>query len=69
MSTEEIGGPPDYEEYLKAIKDPSHERYPEFTECYDANFNPAAIDTDVIRRELATLAKRWSRPSRKRNAG
>jgi hypothetical protein len=44
-------------------------RHAEFTECYDANFDPAAVDTEVIRRELATLAKRWSRPSRKRKAG
>lgn len=66
---EDIGGPPGYEEYLEAIKDPSHERHAEFTECYDANLDPAAVDTEVIRRELATLAKRWSRPPRKRKAG
>lgn len=66
---EDIGGPPGYEEYLEAIKDPSHDRHAELAEYYDADFDPAAVDTEVIRRELATLAKRWSRPSRKRKTG
>ncbi len=48
---------------------PRASRHAEFTEYYDANFDPAAVDTEVMRRELATLTKRWSRPSRKRKAG
>lgn len=63
---EDIGGPPGYEEYQEAIKDPSHERHAEFAEYYDADFDPNVVDADVIRRELATLAKRWSRVPRKR---
>lgn len=63
---EDIGGPPGYEEYLEAIKDPSHERHAEFAEYYDADFDPNVVNTDVIRRELATLAKQWSRVPRKR---
>lgn len=63
---EDIGGPPGYEEYLEAIKDPSHDRHTEFTEYYDADFDPNVVDADVIRRELATLAKQWSRVPRKR---
>jgi len=62
---EDIGGPPGYEEFLAAIRDPSHERHAEFTEWYDADFDPSAIDAEAIGRNLTALAKRWSRPSRK----
>lgn len=63
---EDVGGPPGYEEYLEAIKDPSHERYAEFTEWYNADFDPMIVDAVVIERDLAALAKRWSRAPRKR---
>ncbi len=62
---EDIGGPPGYVEFLEAITDPSHERHAEFTEWYDAEFDPAVVDLEVIRCELAALAKRWSRTPRK----
>lgn len=62
---EDIGGPPGYEEFLEAIKHPGHERHAEFTEWYDADFDPKIVDTEVIRREVAALAKRWSRAPRK----
>lgn len=63
---EDVGGPPGYEDYLEAIKDPRHERHTEMTQWYDADFDPTAVDTDDIERELAMLAKRWSRAPRKR---
>lgn len=63
---EDIGGPPGYEEFLQAIRDPGHERHAEITEWHDADFDPTAVDVGVIERELAVLAKRWSRPARKR---
>jgi hypothetical protein len=65
---EDVGGPPGYQEFLAAIRDPGHERHAEFTQWYDADFDPAAVDTVAIERELATLAKRWSRAPRKRKA-
>jgi hypothetical protein len=63
---EDVGGPYGYAEYLEAIRDPSHERHAEFTEWYDADFDPELVDTEAIDRQLATLAKRWSRTPRKR---
>jgi hypothetical protein len=63
---EDIGGPPGYEEFLAAIRDPRHERHAEITEWHSADFDPAVVDVDTIQRALAALAKRWSRSPRKR---
>lgn len=63
---EDIGGPPGYEEFLAAIRDPRHERHAEITEWHSADFDPAVVDVDTIERELNALAKRWSRSPRKR---
>ena len=65
---EDIGGPPGYAEFLEAIRDPAHERYADFAEWHNADFDPNVIDAEEIRRHLAALAKRWSRPSRKRKS-
>jgi len=40
----------------------------EFTEWYDADFDLKVVDVVVIERQLAVLAKRWSRAPRKRKA-
>jgi hypothetical protein len=63
---EDVGGPPGYEEFLAAIRDPAHERHAEVTQWYDADFDPNVFDVEDIKQRLAALAKRWSRPSRKR---
>lgn len=63
---EDIGGPPGYEEFLEAIRNPNHERHAELTEWHSADFDPAAVDVDSIKSGLAALAKRWSRAPRKR---
>jgi hypothetical protein len=63
---EDIGGPPGYEEFLAAIRNPGDERHAEITEWHDADFDPNVLDVDIIERELAALAKRWSHPTRKR---
>lgn len=63
---EDVGGPPGYEEFLAAIRNPKHERHAEITEWHTADFDPNIVDVDVIKRQFAALAKRWSRPSRKR---
>jgi hypothetical protein len=65
---EDVGGPPGYAEFLEAIADSTHERHAEITEWYDADFDPHVVNIEAIKRELATLAKRWSRPARKRSA-
>ena len=63
---EDIGGPPGYAEFLEAIADPNHERHKELTEFHDADFDPNAIDVMAIQRQVADLAKRWSRSKPKR---
>lgn len=63
---EDIGGPPGYEEFLAAIRDPRHERHAEITQWHSADFEPAVVDVETIERDIAALAKRWSRSPRKR---
>lgn len=63
---EDVGGPPGYEEFLAAIRDPGHERHNEMVAWHGAGFDPDHVDIASIERELAALAKRWSRPPRKR---
>jgi hypothetical protein len=66
---EDIGGPPGYFEFLEAIADPRHERHTEFKEFYDADFDPNAVNLLLIQRQLADLARRWSRtPKRAKSA-
>jgi Plasmid pRiA4b ORF-3-like protein len=66
---EDIGGPPGYFEFLEAIADPRHERHAEFKEFYDTDFDPNAVNLLLIQRQLADLARRWSRtPKRAKSA-
>jgi hypothetical protein len=58
----DVGGPPGYKEFLAAIRDPGHQRHAEFTEWYDADFDPEVVDTEGIKQALAALARRWWRP-------
>jgi hypothetical protein len=65
---EDVGGPPGYEEFLEAVADPNHERHAEIKEWFHADFDPKVVNVAIIKQELAALAKRWSRPPRKRKA-
>jgi Plasmid pRiA4b ORF-3-like protein len=58
---EDIGGPPGYAEFLAAIADPQHERYAEFSEFYDTDFDPNVVNVIAIQQRLTDLARRWSR--------
>ena len=58
---EDVGGPWGYAEYLEAINDPQHERHDEMIEWRGPGFDPSAIDAAAIAKELAALAKRFSR--------
>ena len=64
---EDIGGPPGYAEFLEAIADPDHERHDELTEWCDPDFDPAAVNAEAIKRQLAILAKGRSRSKPKRS--
>jgi Plasmid pRiA4b ORF-3-like protein len=65
---EDVGGPWGYAEYLEAMADPNHERHAEMVEWHGPDFDPHVVDVAGIEKELAKLAKRWSRPKSKRKA-
>jgi hypothetical protein len=58
---EDCGGPWGYAELLKAIADPKHERHAELTEWLADDFKPDIVDADMLIKDVAALAKRWSR--------
>lgn len=58
---EDVGGPWGYADYLEAIADPKHERHAELIEWRGPGFDPALVDEESIRRELASLASRLAR--------
>ena len=58
---EDVGGPWGYQEYLEAIADPSHERHSEMIEWRGSGFDPKTVDAVEIERELAKLARKWTR--------
>lgn len=58
---EDVGGPPGYEEFLDAIRDPEHPEHAEVTEWYGDPFDPADIDEDVVRIQLGRLANMRTR--------
>ena len=58
---EDVGGAWGYEEMLEAIKNPEHERYAEFREWLADDFDPNVIDVPALARDVAALAKQWSR--------
>jgi Plasmid pRiA4b ORF-3-like protein len=68
---EDVGGPPGYAEFLDALADPDHEQHAENLQWIGGHFDPRAVDLERLTRNLAALAKRWSRPpaaNRKRSA-
>src|SRR6266478_2428383 len=60
-STEDVGGPWGYAEFLEAIADPNHERHRELKEWFADDFNPHVLDVDWLAEDVAALAERWSR--------
>jgi hypothetical protein len=65
---EDVGGPWGYAEYLEAMADPNHERHAEMVDWRGPNFDPNMVDVVAIEKDLAKLAKRWSRLKRPRKA-
>jgi Plasmid pRiA4b ORF-3-like protein len=58
---EDVGGPWGYADLLDAIHDPKHERHGELKEWIADDFDPNAADAQWLSREVAALAKLWSR--------
>jgi Plasmid pRiA4b ORF-3-like protein len=51
---EDVGGPWGYEEYLEAIRDPSHERHEELLE-WGGGFDPEEFDLEGVNKQLRRL--------------
>jgi len=64
---EDVGGPWGYAELIEAISDASHERHAEIKERLPEDFDPIKVDADWLVREVALLAKRWSRKPNKKH--
>jgi len=55
---EDVGGFPGFEEFLSAMRDPTHERHAEQSRWYGRPFDPAEIDHPEITVRLAKLVRR-----------
>ena len=55
---EDVGGFPGFEEFLFAMRDPTHERHAELSRWYGRPFDPAEIDHAEIAVRLAKLVRR-----------
>jgi hypothetical protein len=49
---EDVGGIWGYENFLEAMKDPSHEEHESFLEWVGGEFDPEAFDLDMVNRRL-----------------
>jgi hypothetical protein len=58
---EDIGGPWGYAELIEAIDDPAHERHAELADWIPGDFDPTIADVKWLTKEVAALAKKWSR--------
>ena len=65
---EDVGGPPGYEEFLKAIADPEHEDHDELHDWAGGDFDPHDVNSDGIAEALAELGARWRRRSRQKRS-
>jgi hypothetical protein len=65
---EDIGGPWGYAEFLEAIGDPKHERYAEFREWIEDDFDPNVVHGGDLTAAVAALATHWSPKIRAKRA-
>lgn len=65
---EDCGGPGGYANLLRILGDPKHEEHDDTRDWIGDGFDPEHVDIDAINKELAALARRWSRVPRKRAA-
>jgi hypothetical protein len=52
---EDCGGPPGYEEFLEAIRDPRHPEHEDQLEWIGGRFDPEALDLAAVNRKLRRL--------------
>lgn len=55
---EDVGGFPGFEEFLSAMRDPTHERHDELSRWYGRPFDPEEVDHPEITVRLAKLVRR-----------
>ena len=53
---EDCGGPPGYQKFLEAIRDPGHEEHASMLESVGGSFDPEACDLAAVNRHLAALS-------------
>jgi hypothetical protein len=54
---EDCGGVPRYREFLKAIRDPSHEEHEAMLEWVGGSFDPEVFDVAAVNRGLAVVSR------------
>ena len=52
---EDVGGPPGYSTFLRAITDPGHEEHEAYLEWVDGSFDPTAFDLGKVNTRLQKL--------------
>ncbi|MFY9585780.1 MAG: plasmid pRiA4b ORF-3 family protein [Candidatus Acidiferrales bacterium] len=52
---EDVGGLPGYEEFLEAMRDPTHPEHREFSEWIGGDFDPKAFDVDEVNQKLRSM--------------
>lgn len=58
---EDIGGPPGFEMFKKAMTDPKHPEHKELKTWYGGVFNPQNPDEKTLKANVTKLAKQWQK--------
>lgn len=64
---EDVGGPPGFQEFLKAMRNTRHPQHRELKDWYGRQFNPKDMDVASIRQRLVELAPPPRQPAVKRS--
>ena len=63
---EDVGGPPGYETFLAALKDPAHPEHAAMCEWVGEDFDPKTCDLRALEAAVDALADQW-RPKRRKS--
>lgn len=66
---EDCGGPPGYEEFVEAWKNPRHREHRAVRRWAGPYYDPESLDLGLINRALHVFAPRWKRPVAPHEAG
>jgi hypothetical protein len=62
---EDVGGPPGYENFLAALRDPAHDEHVDLRRRAGEDFDPAILDRKPLEAAVDALARKW-RPKRRK---